>query len=499
MKSPKILIGSIIQESNTFSCRMSDMDDFRKHSLLYGPDLLEQRTESELQGFIKEARERGAGLVPVMAANAISSGRFSKQGVEELTSILLERLREAAASGVDGVYFALHGAMAAEECDDVEGHLIRMIRSVIGDLPFVISLDLHANITQAMTDNVDGLVGFRTYPHTDFAETGKRAARLLFSILGRESRPVVRMRKIPMIVPAENSQTTYGPFADLWKAADQGEEYGDSLVTSLFPVQPWLDVEELGCTVVTVGWDAERAEAEAERIAELFWQKRHEFDIRLYTMPEIAAMADARRDGDLPMILSDSADSPGAGSSGDSGYVLSELIRLGVPDKHRCLHLVVDPAAVETAVTAGVGSEASFQLGYSLCPDGLQVPLTGVVRRIGDGRFMLGGGYASGTEAFMGRCAVIETGKLSVLVSERPTFSGDPAMYRSMGLMPEEADIVLVKSANQFRAEYEKLSDRIYILDTPGRSPANLKQLNYRAVQRPFYPFDDDFDWRNPR
>lgn len=499
MKKPNIIIGSIIQESNTFSCRMSDMDDFRTHSLLYGTDILEQHTESELHGFIHEARDYGVGLIPVMAANAISSGRFRKDGLRELTSDLLNRLRQAFEQGVDGVYFAMHGAMAAEDCDDVEGHLIRVIRSVVGEIPFVISLDLHANVTKAMVDGVDGIVGFRTYPHTDFAETGKRAARLLFAILERGRKPVVRMCKIPMIVPAENSQTTQGPFAQLWEAAVQGETIGESLITSLFPVQPWMDVGEMGCSVVTVGWDAERADREAKRLAELFWFKRHDFGIRLYTLTEIAAFADRRLKGDPPMILSDSADSPGAGSSGDSGYVLSELIRLGVPERYRCLLTIVDPAAVETAVSAGVGTEAVFRLGYSLCPDGSPVPLRGLVRRLGDGRFTLGGGYASGTEAFMGRCAVIEAGKLSVLVSECPTFSGDPSMYRSMGLMPEEADIVLVKSANQFRAEFEKLSDRIYLLDTPGRSPANVKQLSYGAIQRPFYPFDDDFDWRNPR
>jgi microcystin degradation protein MlrC len=66
-------------------------------------------------------------------------------------------------------------------------------------------------------------------------------------------------------------------------------------------------------------------------------------------------------------------------------------------------------------------------------------------------------------------------------------------MYRSVGLEPTEADIVLVKSANQFRAEYEKLSNQIYILDTPGASTANLKSLRFTKIPRPMYPFDNNF------
>lgn len=493
----KVMIGSLIQESNTFSPVRSTMDDFRRHHLALGEELFSVRTENELSGFLRAARECGAAVVPALAANAVSSGIFAGDAFEELSRLLEERLEGA--ESCDGVYFALHGAMVAEGCDDVEGWIIERIRRRIGpEKPLVVSLDLHANVTRRMAEGADALIGFRTFPHTDFAETGRRAARLLFSMLKDGVRPRMALRKIPMIVPAENSQTSHGPFAELWAEAGVSERRDSILACSLFPVQPWLDVEEMGCAVVVVGTDESAAREEADRLAGLFWAKRREFQVRLYTVAEIVRLMDGRRPGDPPFVISDSADSPGAGATGDSNAVLKELLAHGAHRRHRCLLTIVDAPAAAQAAAAGVGSEVALRVGHSLNRDGrcgAPLEIRGTVRRIGEGEFRLGGGYAENTVAKMGRCAVIDIGTLSLLVSERPTFSGDPAMYRSAGLEPAEADLVLVKSANQFRAEYEKLTDRIFILDTPGISPADITGLRYEKIRRPFYPFDDNFNW----
>lgn len=497
MNKPKVLIGAVIQESNTFSPARSTMDDFRRHRLQFGEDILRARTENELSGFMRAASAEGIEVIPTMAANAVSSGVFTADALEELKETLLRELHSH--SGYSGVYFAMHGAMVADGCDDVEGCLMEMIRGVIGDVPFVVSLDLHANVTAKMASLADGIVGFRTYPHTDFVSTGMRSASLLFSMLRSGRKPAVRMRKIPMIVPAENSQSSHGPFAELWQAAEEGERRGNSRVTSLFPVQPWLDIEEMGCAVVTVHEDGESAEREAERLADLFWQKRHEFQIRLHSVREIVELASGRQAGDGPFVISDSADSPGAGSTGDSNFVLRELLSCGAHLSFSILLTIVDAPAVARAAAAGEGRSVEVDVGYSICPDGEPLRVCGRVRHIGDGRFTLAGGYAKGTEASMGRCVVLELGRLSLLITERPTFSGDPSMYQSVGLEPAYADIVLVKSANQFRADYEAISKHIFLLDTPGRSPADLRKLVFNKLRRPCYPFDDFFDWRNPQ
>ncbi|MBP1989431.1 M81 family metallopeptidase [Paenibacillus eucommiae] len=495
----RIWVGGILQESNTFSPKKASMDDFYSHIYFVGSELEKVTISNEFNGFRQAAAEVNAAYTPGFLCQAVSSGVFEKQSFEQLKELLRQQVKQAI--GCDGVYFALHGAMVAEGCDDVEGELIHEIRQVIGsDIPLVISLDLHANVTQRMVGLVNGIVGYRTYPHIDFIETGYAAGKLLFSIVSKEKQPSIALRKIPMIVPAENSQTMRGPFADLWKEAEAGEQRGDSLATSLYPVQPWLDIEEMGSAIVVVGEDQARAEQEADRLAELFWNKRHEFDIKLVQVSDIVQLA-LREKGEGPFVISDSADSPGAGSTGDSNYVLRQLLELGVQDQLSCLLTMVDAPAVDKAIAAGVGQQVELTVGHTLSPGyGEPFTVTGIVSIIGDGNFYFQGGtVAKNTQGHMGRCVVLKIGRISVLLKEMAVFTGDPGMYRSVGLEPLQADIVLVKSANQFRADYEGISKHIYILDTPGSSTANLTSLTFHKLQKPFFPFEDNFNWKQAK
>ena len=159
-------------------------------------------------------------------------------------------LRQAPA---DAVLLALHGAQTAVGEDDVAGHLLARTRDIIGpDKPIVVTLDLHANITQRMIALANAIVGYHTYPHIDMFETGQKAARLLLRILAGEVRPAMAFRKLPLILQAENSQTTSGPIHELMRSAEALEAAGEAEAVSLFPVQPWMDIAEMGCAVVAV-------------------------------------------------------------------------------------------------------------------------------------------------------------------------------------------------------------------------------------------------------
>ena len=84
---------------------------------------------------------------------------------------------------VDAVLLVLHGAMASESEFDPEGRLLEAVRACVGAIPIVASLDFHAVITDRMLQTADLLVGYHTYPHTDFYEKGVRAAQSLMRIL----------------------------------------------------------------------------------------------------------------------------------------------------------------------------------------------------------------------------------------------------------------------------------------------------------------------------
>lgn len=500
----KILIGGIMQESNTFSPAASSLQYFKDLVYLTGEEVSRMKeVRTEIGGFYRAAAEEGAEVVPTLFTQAVSAGKVERASFDALKRELVDRMAKAASAGpYDGILIAFHGAMVAENADDAEGNILEAIRSAVGSrVPIVISLDMHANVTRRMTDNVNGLIGYKTYPHIDHFDAGYRAGKLLFSILKGDTNPEVTLRKVPMILPAENMQTTGGPMQRLIAEAEAGERRGDSLATSLFPVQPWLDIDELGLAVTVVHDDAERAAREAERLAGIAWVLRHEFDVRLYSVREVVDIALSGGDTGAasgPVVISDSADATGAGSPGDSNAVLKQLLELGVQDRLTCLLSIVDPQAVDEGIKAGIGSRATLRLGYYMEKNfGDPIEVEGIVAKAGIGTFRFGDGFQSNLQGNMGRCIVFQVGRISVLVMENPTFTIDPAMYRCMGLEPADADLVMVKSAAQFRSCYERLSSRMFILDTPGSSTANLRTLDFRKVKRPFYPFDDFFDWKD--
>lgn len=95
----------------------------------------------------------------------------------------------------------LHGAMVAEHLPDGEGELLARIRKIHPDLPIACALDLHGNITAQMFEHSDIMVGFRTYPHVDMAETGYRAAKALDDMLRAGGRWAKAMRTVDYLIP----------------------------------------------------------------------------------------------------------------------------------------------------------------------------------------------------------------------------------------------------------------------------------------------------------
>ncbi len=275
--------------------------------------------------------------------------------------------------------------------------------------------------------------------------------------------------------------------------AKQLEQAPGILSTSLFAVQPWLDVPDIGFSALAVVDGPERAPSASEalrRIVRTAWEARHRFDAELLDVDDAIRRALALDGG--PIVLSESADGTGAGSPGDSAAVLARLLALGVQE--RCLVSVVDAPAVAAAIAAGVGTEITVPVGGTLDPRySTPVEITGRVRVISDGRFVFSGSEFTGTEGRMGRAAVIQAGSISVLVMEQPAFTIDPAYYRSVGLEPRDAKIVVVKSALQFRDNYGPFAREMWVVDTSGPSTANLGRLTWEHIPRPLFPFDDDF------
>ena len=156
-------------------------------------------------GFVEAAGPLGFELAPLLWCSAGPSAHVTDDAFERIAGRMTALLK--AAGPVDALYLDLHGAMVTESEEDGEGALLARLREAAGpDLPIVVSLDLHANVTEAMAAHADALVGFRTYPHVDMADTGARAARLIDRIR-REGRPAKAMRRLDFLMSI-NAQCT---------------------------------------------------------------------------------------------------------------------------------------------------------------------------------------------------------------------------------------------------------------------------------------------------
>ena len=140
-----------------------------------------------IAGFVEAADDLDFELAPLLWCNAGPSAHVTDDAFERISNRIAALARDA--GPIDAVYLDLHGAMVTENFEDGEGELLARVRAAIGpDIPLIASLDLHANVTEAMVRHADALVGFRTYPHVDMAETGARTAHLLKRILaGRQT------------------------------------------------------------------------------------------------------------------------------------------------------------------------------------------------------------------------------------------------------------------------------------------------------------------------
>ncbi|MDB5339313.1 MAG: hypothetical protein JWN70_4932 [Planctomycetaceae bacterium] len=487
--SHRIAIGSIFTECNHFCGLPLTLRDFERTELRRGAEVLTQ-TGGTVGGMLRVLKDLDADLVPLIVASTCPGGTVAADCYLQLKSELLDRLRDA--FPVDGVLLSLHGAATAENAGDLEGDLIESVRHLVGDaVPIVATLDLHAHVTEKMVSNAEALLAWETYPHRDAFTTGARGARMLIDILEGRCRPTMALAKVPVMVTAIHGGTEgAGPFADCMRLAKSLEGQGTVLSTSVFLVHPYIDLPDMGGGgLVICDNDMETAVKLAEQIAQMYWSRRTELEPVLYS-PQLAIQAGLKIAGG-PVLLVEAADCCGGGASGDSVATLKELLAAGVDQQS--LVPVVDPEAAAMCHRAGVGSRLSLSLGHKIDPRwGSSVTVEGEIIRLSEGRFRYTGGIWDGQQGDMGPTAVLRVGSIDVLITSHATYDWNDEQFQSVGLSAREAKFVVVKNPMNYRMAYGEFAKAVFVLDTPGPTPATLRNLQFRKLQRPYFPLDAD-------
>jgi microcystin degradation protein MlrC len=487
----RILLVECMQEISSFNPLRSDYSDF---TIQRGDELLRQRgLNTAIGGMLAVLEPRDdVVVVPVYGAQAPSAGPLAAADWQRLSGELLSAV-EARAAEADGILVSLHGAMGADGELDPEGYLLREIRRMSGPhTKIVISLDLHGIATRRMLEAVDALTVYHTYPHSDFADTGERAARLMLKVLASDVQPVTARVVIPALVRGDELITATGCYGDLIADCKRLEREGLALQASIMIGNPFTDVPEL-CTqvLVTTDRDGEAAEREAVRLAQAFWSLRGRMHADLVSPREAIAQA-AGIAG--PVVFKDAADATSSGAAGDSNAILLALRSAGYPK--RVLAQIVDPRAAAAAHAAGVGAAIEVELGGYHDPGRFKaMRVSAKVTSLSDGQARL---ETMGSPIHAGPTAVLVYDNVTVVVMSRTVMLFDRAMYYANGLDPKDSDLIVVKSPHTEHHMYDAWVTCSFNIDCPGASSANLKSLGHTVCARPMFPLDEDatFDAR---
>lgn len=482
----RVALASLMQEGNSFSPVPTTVATFEGFYVHRGPAILHALggTATEIGGALAVLDARGAEPVPLLAAYATAGGPVTREAFEGLLGEIEDRLRRA--GPLDGLLLALHGALVVEDEPDGEGEIIRRLRRLRPGLPIAVTLDLHGHVTPAMLRPGVFHVAYRTYPHVDLSETGERAATLLLDVIDGRPVPAMALAKRPLIVSPVCTRTTDGPFRPVAEAA-RAEKAGGVLHAGLFPVQPWLDVPDLGFAALVCADAPSQAEDAAERLADLMWARRHDF------VPDLVPLADCVAQGLASpglTVVADAGDAPTGGSAADSPEVLRVLLRQDAARAARPVLLALcDPAGAAAAHRAGPGARVSLALGHAFTP-GEPVGIEAVVESVSDGAFRLEDGGPGGVALSMGATAVLAIGAIRLVVRSRPAMEWDRALFASQGLDVASAALAFVKSPSHFRGSFGPLAARILVADTPGPTAPDMRRIPFARVTRPLHPLD---------
>ena len=490
----RVALIHIGQETNDFNPIPTTLRDYESFGIFEGRSIVDTfRGVGEIGGFVDaiEASGRAIELVPIVRGWAVAGGRITQEAYDFFERKI--RLGLQAAGRIDALSLQLHGACAAEGIDDVEGAQLETCRAVLGpDVPIVLGLDHHGNVTKKMVALATAIVGHRTQPHDPY-DTGRIGAELMLRILYQGARPVTAWRKLPLLSHQEQFLTAQGPMKTWFDRARAAEADRRVLQASNYPMQPWLDVAEGGwSTVVCTDNDQALAERLADDLADLAWSLRAEFQKKdAVPIDQAVRMADRAPRG--LVVLSDTGDTVFGGSSGDSNLILESILRLGVACP--VLMPLIEPETVAALVAAGEGATVTLAVGGHAAPKFFTpLTVTGTVGRIHRGMVPLRNYYQS--EIDMGCTVVFQVGPVTLLVSEYRGVAGNlPDVYECMGIDPKQYKAAVLKTASNFQY-FAHLSSQVIRVDTTGPGQSDVFSLPWSRIPRPVYPLDPIDDWR---
>lgn len=468
-------------ESNAFA-RTCTEAHFRSLCYVEGDDIAREARKpvtslpAEIPGFFGDMDASGPWTpLPIIVTACEPGGPVDERFFQQTLARM--RVRLEAARPLHGVYMSNHGGMISTAGPDPDGELYAMVREVVGPgVPVVATVDLHANISERMVENVDALISYRTNPHMDQAERAKDAARVLRRLVSgeRARRAFVRL---PLTPASVTLLTREGPYAD---AIHYGQsKVGDGVFdVSIVGGFVFSDTSKNGVAVIVNGRKGADVQSVALDVGQRVWDDRRRFVKRL------TSMDDALR---IPgkTIWSDAGDNPGGGGTGQTTALLRKLHEVNAQG-------VLYGIFYEPEIAAAAAGKSDLVARFT---EGFAVPAK--VLKTTDGQCVGRRGIWAGRALDLGPTCALQIGGITVVCVSRRKQCADPVFFEMHGLDIAAARTVVVKSRGHFRGGFDEFfpAERVIEVDTPGLTSPVLERLAFKGLPRPVFPLDPEAAW----
>jgi microcystin degradation protein MlrC len=494
VSAPRVALLGFSIECNRFAPVATEAD-FAQRCLLRGPAILADARSpapqalGEMPGFVADMDAAGPWEPkPLLLAMAepngpVEHGFFERMMAEWQAGLRLLRGR------VEGVFCVMHGAGLTTRLDDPEGAVQALVRAELGEISFVCSYDLHANVSDANVALNDAYVGYLTNPHLDMRERGAESAQLLRRLMAGE-RFLRAHRRLPIVAPTVSLLTAQGPYAEVIDLGQRRRAEDPRIVNvSVMAGFAYGDTPFNGMCAVVTATQQGAADRLADELAEAAWARRDRFVANLTPLEEAVQRA---KDSEVPLAFADVADNPGGGGRGNTMWILEAFHRAGV--QGAVFGVIHDPQLAIEAHGKGVGArfEARFNRDAAQDPFARPFAAEAEVVALSDGRITGRRGIFKGTAMQLGRSARLRLGGIEVVVIEGRTQCADPAFLEHFGIDIAKARCVVVKSRGHFRGGFDEFFDhaRIVEVDAPGLTSPILTRFDWTKLPRPVLPID---------
>ncbi|WP_341895889.1 M81 family metallopeptidase [Ferrovibrio terrae] len=478
MTKKRLAVARLWHEGNSFSPLPTILADFERREWFEGAGPLARYrgTGTELGAVAAFIDAHADWDVQVLRCASAPPGGPVEDALYE--RIVADMLRGLQGQHWDAVYLSLHGALVAVSEPQADLKLIRRVRAAIGTTPLGVSFDLHANISPDLVQLVDFASGYKTHPHVDMDKTAALVLAELERLAAGDAKRHGAVKKIPALLHSFNMRTAAGPMADTVNEARALCRDGVKDIT-VFGGFVWGDSPDAGAGILSYAETAAQAQAAADTVAASLYARRMQFQASLPTPAQ--GLAQALATPGLVCVVEPS-DNPLSGGIGDTTGLLRELMETRA-DGEAVFAFLYDPALVQQARTAGIGSRIAAKLGGRIAPHfGAPVVATVEVVALTDGRFVNEGPFETGMAVDLGDTAVLRAGRVKIIITSSCQAGIDPAYFRLHGINLAGTRLIAAKAKNHFRAAFVDRAAVIVDVDTPGPAAFDLSVLPFRHL-----------------